>query len=199
MQLNQTHKTKNVKKQILTFGIALSLLAITSCGSDDTKSADEKSTTETSNANCSGKNQIDKIMYEGEDQAFEQKYVYANFNSMYQSYRVIYINFDKSQDSDFGAKTGDQKRVVVMLFSPKDDEFKPGKYTWSGDENGMNKIAVQVETADGIKSCNYAGIDDPGYVEIFEVNKEHICGKFHVNGQGFELSGSFDTKHESIN
>lgn len=142
--------------------------------------------------------QISSLKYDDTEHDFDQKYVYANLNSVYKSYRVLYLNYDKSEDSDYGERIGNQQKIVVGLFNPKDGEFKPGKYTWAGDENGMNKIAVQVETSDGLKSCNYAGIDDPGFVEVIEVSKDKIVGEFHVNGKGFEISGSFNVPNEPV-
>jgi hypothetical protein len=187
-----------MKKNILKFGFALSVLMLASCGSDDTNTKDSSTKEETSesNANCPDKNQIDFVKYDDAEQSFDQKDVYANYSKMYKSYRVLFLNYDKSLDTDYGTKTGDQQRIVVSIFNPKDDEFKPGKYTWEGDENGFNRIIVQVETADGIKSCNYAGDPDPGYIEVFDVDENHICGIFNVSGQGFAMSGTFNANHE---
>ena len=147
---------------------------------------------------CSGKNEISTIKYDDADQEFKQDNVYANYNSIYKSYRVLYLNYPKAEDNDSGKKEAGQKRIVVGIFNPANDEFKPGKYTFAGDENKMNRVSVQVETADGMKSCNIAGVDDPGYVEITEVDNKHICGKFHLKGKGFELKGEFDTQHSKI-
>lgn len=184
-----------MKKKIIT-GLAMALsLVFTACSDNGSNHGPDSG----SPAKTASKNEISKLVYDDLAQDFEQKYVYANFNSVYQSYRVIYLNYDKSDDSDFGQRTGDQKKIVVGLFNPKDGEFKSGKYTWEGDENGMNRISVQVETADGLKGCNYAGIDNPGFVEITEIDKEKIVGSFHVYGQGFEISGTFNTKNEPVN
>ncbi|MCB9195850.1 MAG: hypothetical protein H6598_06475 [Flavobacteriales bacterium] len=192
-----------MKTYLLIIASIILIQTNTSCSE---KESDPESTAnsqhesnETINEVSGGKNEITKLKFDDTDQDFDQKYVYANFNSIYQSYRIIYLNYDKKEDSDFGQRTGDQMKIVIGLFNPDGGEFKPGKYTWAGNSTGMNKIAVQVETGNGLKTCNTAGIEDAGYVEITNVSKEFIKGNFHVNGVGFEVSGSFDTKNEPVN
>jgi hypothetical protein len=189
--------------------------AVTSCGeessettnSEETDASSESSETDESHETEEGNvtfssdlpNEISVIKYDDTAQAFNQYYVYANYNSLYQSYRIIFLNYDKSEDSDYGSRTGDQQKIVVGLFNPTDGEFKPGKYTWKGDDNGMNLITGQVETAEGMKGCNYAGHEDEGYIDVIHVTEEEIVGTFHLIGDGFELKGSFNTQHESVN
>ncbi len=182
-----------MKKSILTITFGLALFMTNCSGSENTDSNSSENNT------ACGTNKLEVLKYDDAEQSFDQKYVYANYNEMYQSYRVIYLNYDKSEDSDYGQRTGDQIKVVIGLFSPAGDEFKPGQYTFNGDEEGFNRIAISIETGDGLKSINTAGIEDPGYVEIKEISKTHICGTFHLNGVGSELKGSFNTQHEKVN
>lgn len=192
-------------KIYITIIISCIVLILTNTSCSDKESGSESSPdslTESSDVSSQvsgGKSEILQLKFDDTDQDFDQKYVYANFNSIYQSYRIIYLNYDKSEDSDFGQRTGNQTKIIVGLFNPEGGEFKPGKYTWEGNSSGMNKIAVQVETGNGLKTCNTAGIENPGFVEITNVSKESIKGNFHVYGAGFEISGTFDTNNEPVN
>ena len=199
--------------------LAIASITFVSCGgdeaNDETKEGSDanhetETTSETSESSSSSsfssdlKNEITTLKYMGADQAFDQKYVYANYSKTYGSYRVIYINYDKSEDSDYGSRTGDQTKIIVFLHNPVDGEFKPGTYTAGGDENGMNRGFAQIETADGTMSINTA-VEDPGYIEITAVTDEQIAGEYHLKGKllsdgsEFEISGSFNTKHEAVN
>lgn len=180
------------------FFLLFSFMSCNSSNNGENKEQEQEPKDETTSGNCNTKNLIKTIKYDDAVQDFKQEYVYANYNSVYKSYRVLFLNYPKSEDNDSGTKVGGQQRIVIGIFNPADDEFKPGKYTWEGDEKGLNKIAVQVETASGLKTCNIQGIENPGFVEITDVSNTHICGKFHVSGVGFELSGEFNTKHESV-
>ncbi len=189
-----------------------SALCLSACsgeeGSEDAEGTNETTTSETKESSASGfssdlKNEITSLQYNGAKQSFDQKYVYANYSKTYGSYRVMYLNYDKSEDSDYGTRTGDQVKIIVFLHNPKDGEFKPGTYTPNGDENGFNKGFAQVESADGTMSINTA-VDDPGSIEITAITDEQIAGTYHLNGKllsdgsVFEISGSFNTKHESV-
>lgn len=195
--------------------IALSSISFVSCSeTEDENNSHEGTNHETTSENggesapasftSNLKNEITTLKYGGADQSFSQKYAYANYSKTYQSYRVIYINYDKSEDSDYGSRTGDQQKIIVFLHNPKDGEFKPGKYTPNGDENGMNKGFAQIETAEGTMSINTA-VDDPGYIEIIDVSDDQIVGEYHLHGKmlsdnsDFEISGTFNAKHEAVN
>lgn len=204
-----------MKKHQLVSALTILTLFLGSCSGEETKATEEGSAKDNSssehasdNSNnvveSSLKNEITTLKYNGSDQSFDQKYVYANYSKTYLSYRVMYLNYDKSEDSDFGSRTGDQTKIVVFLHNPADGEFKPGKYTPDGDENGMNKGFAQIENAEGIMTINTA-VDDPGYIEIIDISNTHIVGEYHLKGKvlsdnsDFEISGSFNTKHEAVN
>lgn len=187
---------------------SLAIFSINSCAADETSEETQEGTTATSSSEEGGdettfssdlKNEITSLTYEDSTHSFDQNYVYANYNSMYQSYRIMYLNYDKSEDSDYGSRTGSQEKIVIGLFSPEGDKFEPGKYTWEGNENGMNRISAQVETADGLKGCNYAGFENESYVDVQHVTNDEIIGEFYIIGKGFEIQGSFNAKHESVN
>ncbi|CAG5077300.1 hypothetical protein [Parvicella tangerina] len=203
-----------MKKQITYFATVLFLAqGFTSCSTDESQEASEDQTTgETTGSSSEGtngvesqlKNEITALKYMGSEQSFDQEYVYANYSKTYNSYRVIYLNYDRSKDSDFGGRTGDETRIIIFLHNPEGGEFKPGKYTPNGNENGMNKGFAQVENAEGTMSINTA-VEDPGQIEITAVNDTHIAGKYHLRGKllsdgsEFEISGSFNTQHEPVN
>lgn len=185
--------------------IAALAFSISACSSEETSEGGEGGSTDSHEEKTSSesnlKNEITTLKYGGSDQSFDQMYAYANYNKTFLSYRVMYLNYDKSEDSDYGQRTGEQVKIVVFMHNPSDGEFKPGKYTPNGDENGMNKGFAQIENSDGTMMIN-TNVDDPGYIDVIEVSEDKIVGEYHLkgtvisDGTDFEISGTFNAKNE---
>ncbi|HLT23539.1 MAG TPA: hypothetical protein VK004_00300 [Ignavibacteria bacterium] len=137
----------------------------------------------------------DKIDYEN---GFPHKYAYGNYNKTYNSYRAIFLNFDKSRDGDFRKPEGDEIKVVIMVFNMKGTELTEGEYTMDGGETG-NQFSVGIETSEGstyVTSLNGAEV---GSVKINRIDEERICGEVDVNdSNGMKVIGSFSVKNEKV-
>ena len=149
-----------MKKLLLSMSI-MSLAVLAACGGEEGEDKEEGGEDGESAASfeCNVRNEVIQVHYDGEDQDFDQVDAYANYSKAFGSYRVMYLNYPKSEDDDFKDMEGDEQKIIVGIFNPVGGEFQPGSYTLAGDENGMNMVAVQVETSEGMKTCNYAGVE----------------------------------------
>lgn len=193
-------------KNIWYIGTIALAITLTSCGGeggDDSKDGKESTSEEASGSggsyDCDNPNALYSVAWKDSTIDFDLQSTYANINKTVGSYRVIYTNFDATNDKDFADLEGDQVKIGIMVFDPADGEFAPGKYTWKGNEDGKNRIAVTVNTADGDVYCNYAGMEDKSYVQVTSITDSKICGTAKIVGQnGFKIDGSFNAEHKDL-
>lgn len=130
---------------------------------------------------------------DGDLGGFDHIAAYANFNKTFGTYRAIFINYPKSEDSDFKSHEGDEKKIVIGVFNRDGDDLKPGDFTLFNP----NTFSAQLESADGLAAASSINEEDIGGVNITRIDDEMICGTVDVkDSSGFELKGSFALKNE---
>ena len=127
---------------------------------------------------------------------FPYTYAYGNYNKTFNSYRAIFINFDREKDRDFRKVEGDEIKVVIMIFNMKGEELTEGEYTMSGGDTGK-QFAVAIETSEGTLSPVSLNGQDIGGVTIYRVDEDMLCGEVNVKGSmGVEVTGTFSVANE---
>lgn len=150
---------------------------------------------------CPDKTELQVVKNKSVDfsNGFPHEYAYGNFNKTYNSYRAIFLNFDKSFDGDFRKPEGDEIKVVIMVFNMKGTELTEGEYTMDGGETG-NQFSVGIETSTGstyVTSLNGAEV---GSVFINRLDEEWICGEVSIHdSNGMEVVGTFSVPNEKVN
>ena len=133
--------------------------------------------------------------------AFTHTYAYGNYNKTYNSYRAIFINYNRADDSDFKEMTGDETKIVIMIFTTDQSKLVPGMYTIQSEGSGDPKsIAVGIYTAKGTSFAASYNNEYIGGVEIFEISDNSLCGKIAIkDSKGMEVSGMFNVQNEPVN
>lgn len=127
---------------------------------------------------------------------FPFKTAYGNFNKTYNSYRAIFINYNREQDSDFGQREGDQVKVIVMVFNMSGAALTTGDYTLSGGSTG-NQFAVGIETAKGTTYAASYMDADIGKVVITRLDDEMLCGEVNItDSRGMVVKGTFSVENQ---
>jgi len=195
-------KTQTMKKFVF-FISALSFFVMVSCNNEkketekkqESKDTLVKDTVTEVYEMCDYPDSVEILKIDGKD--FDAGFTNV-FSNLYvgMSYRIIFTNYDLSEFSDFGDLKKGQVKMVIGLFEPEGGEFKPGKYTYDGENN---KVAFTLQVGDRNIYHNIEGIKNPGEVEITSVNKGKICGTAHLMGTGGnEIKVSFGAEQVDL-
>ncbi len=131
-------------------------------------------------------------------QGFDYTSAYGNYNSNWKTYRAIFINYPKSEDSDFKAMSEGQIKVVVMVFNSDGDFPGPGVYTLLG-EGTNNKFAVSIQTIEGSTYATSINGEEIGSVTITKSDDYILCGEVNIhNSVGMEIVGRFTVSNEEL-
>ncbi|MBE2226686.1 MAG: hypothetical protein IAE93_05065 [Ignavibacteria bacterium] len=132
---------------------------------------------------------------------FVHTFAYGNYNKTYNSYRAIFINYNRADDSDFKEMKGDEIKVVIMIFSGDQSKLVPGTYTIQPNGSADHRsIAVGIYTAKGTTFAASYNNEYIGSVEIFELSDKSLCGKIAVkDSKGMEVTGRFNVNNEPVN
>lgn len=123
---------------------------------------------------------------------------YGNYNKTYNSYRAIFLNYDRSKDSDFRAMEGSEVKIVIMVFNMSGAQLTEGEYTISGGTTG-NQFAVGIETSKGTTYAASANEQDIGKVTIYKLNEQELCGEVNItDSRGMVVKGTFNVKNEEV-
>jgi hypothetical protein len=126
---------------------------------------------------------------------FPFKTAYGNFNKTYNSYRAIFINYDRELDSDFGQREGEQVKVIIMVFNMSGAALTTGDYTLSGGSTG-NQFAVGIETAKGTTYAASYMDADIGKVVVTRIDDEMLCGEVNItDSRGMVVKGTFSVEN----
>lgn len=182
-------------KFYLTPLFVLSLMLSSCSESDNKKGESEEKTVE-----CNATNAIEYVKVDGEKIDFEPKHVFAS-KAGAMSYRIIYINYDMEEYSDYGKLKEGQKKLVIMLNSPENDKFTTGEYLYEGNKNGKNKSFFQLTIGEKnyYHSASEGADIDYGGTTINQVDDSSICGTATMNSfSGHEIKVSFNTETKKI-
>lgn len=139
-----------------------------------------------------------KNKYVNFESGFDHVYAYGNYNKTYNSYRVIFLNFDKSKDGDFRKPEGDEVKIVIMVFNLKGSELTEGEYTLDGGDSG-NQFSVGIETSRGSTYSTSLNGADIGSVIISRLDDEMLCGEVNVtDSNGMSVIGTFSVQNEEV-
>ena len=131
-------------------------------------------------------------------QDFDYTVAYGNYNSTWKTYRAIFINYPKSEDSDFKAMSEGQIKVVVMVFNSDGNFPGPGVYTLKGGETN-NKFAVSIQTVEGSTYGTSINGQDIGNVSIIKSDENILCGEVNIHdSDGMEVVGTFTVSNEDV-
>jgi hypothetical protein len=130
----------------------------------------------------------------------EYKYAYSNYNDTYKSYRAIFITYDKAMDSDFKRMEGDERKLVIMVFTNDQSKLTPGTYTIRGsDDPDVKNLAVGIMTSKGENYAASYDNKDIGSVVITRLDDEMLCGEINVtDSRGMTVKGTFSLKNEPV-
>lgn len=149
---------------------------------------------------CPDKTELQTVKNEYLDfsEGFPHVYAYGNYNKTYNSYRAIFLNFDKSNDGDFRKPENDEIKVVIMVFNLKGTELTEGVYTLDGGDSG-NQFSVGIETSQGSSYSTSLNGADIGSVSINRLDDEWICGEVNVtDSNGMKVIGTFSVPNEKV-
>lgn len=131
-------------------------------------------------------------------QNFDYTAVYGNYNTTWKTYRAIFINYPKSEDSDFKAMSDGQIKVVVMLFNSDGIFPGPGVYTLDGGVTN-NKFAVSIQTVEGSTYGTSINGQDIGNVTITKSDENILCGEVNIHdSDGMDVVGTFTVSNEGV-
>lgn len=149
---------------------------------------------------CPDKTELQNVKNEYVDfsEGFPHVYAYGNYNKTYNSYRAIFLNFDKSNDGDFRKPENGEIKVVIMVFNLKGTELTEGGYTLDGGDSG-NQFSVGIETSEGSSYSTSLNGADIGSVSINRLDDEWICGEVNVtDSNGMKVIGTFSVANEKV-
>lgn len=132
--------------------------------------------------------------------SLEYKHAYANYNDTYKSYRAIFINYDRALDSDFKRMEGDERKLVIMVFTNDQSKLTTGTYTIRGsDDPDVKNLAVGIMTSKGENYAASYDNKDIGSVVITRLDDEMLCGEINVtDSRGMIVKGTFSLKNEPV-
>lgn len=162
---------------------ALAALLLTACSGDGL----------TSSLGCNETTNINHIFLNGEKLDFKPTKVFANkYNDI--SYRVIMINYDFSDYSEFGKLKEGQTKVVFMLSNPGEDGFEEGSYDPLAK---TNKASFNVTV--GENNYHYATRSNGegyGSAEITYITDKGVCGSAKLKSMDdHELDFTFSAEN----
>jgi hypothetical protein len=149
---------------------------------------------------CPDKTELQTVKNEHVDfsEGFPHVYAYGNYNKMFNSYRAIFLNYERSNDRDFKKMEGDEIKVAIMVFNMKGTELTEGVYTLDGGDSG-NQFSVGIETSEGSSYSTFLNGADIGSVTINRLDDEWICGEVNVtDSNGMKVRGTFSVPNEKM-
>lgn len=148
---------------------------------------------------CS-ESRLDKVKDNNVDiSGFSHTYAYGNYNKTYNSYRAIFINYDRAEDSDFREMTGSEIKVVIMIFTNDQSKLVPGTYAIQ-NEGDVKNIAIGIYTAKGTTFAASYNNENIGKVEIYSLDETTLCGTVEIkDSKGMVVTGKFNVQNEPVN
>jgi hypothetical protein len=175
---------------------AATMFVFVACG-DDKKGDKAKDGQEV--AKCDQTNNVETVLVDSAAIDFKPTTIFANYNKTWKTYRVVFINYDMASFGDFKSLEAGQIKMVVGISNPEGDVFKPGKYTYAGNENGKNQALFTLVIDSTSVYHNYADLENPGEINIISIDEKQICGTAHLFGQGGnEIKVSFSAAHTEL-
>ncbi|MFC1616381.1 hypothetical protein ACFL21_04520 [Patescibacteria group bacterium] len=179
---------------ILTLFVMMSFSA---CGGSDDKngngdSADSGDTKDGGTTACADTD-ITFVAPKASVDGFDFTESWGNYNTTYGTYRAIFTNYPKADDSDFKSMEGDEIKVSIMVYKTDGSELTPGTYSLQED----NSMAVNISSAKGTMDAASLNDEDIGFIEITHVDDEKICGTADVeDSYGLKAKGTFSLMNE---
>lgn len=130
----------------------------------------------------------------------EYKYAYGNYNDTYKSYRAIFITYDRAIDSDFKKMEGNERKLVIMVFTNDQSKLTTGTYkVRASDDPDVKNMAIGIMTSQGENYAASYDNKDIGSIVITRLDDEMLCGEINVtDSRGMIVKGSFSVKNEPV-
>lgn len=199
-QIEKQRRTMNIKTITLLLMVTFAF-NVMGCGEESAETNNENGSdaTQTASATTNQSGNCEKSAIQakaGEMQLkdFNAISAYGNYNKTANSYRAMFTNYPKENDSDYKTMEAGEEKVIVAIFSMDGSELQPGKYTLSDPAKSM---AVMYYVDGKEHAATAMNNQDIGSVEITHVDDEMLCGTVSIeDSKGLTVKGSFSVKNE---